>query len=270
MARKRQATVTVVIPTYNSEKTLRSCLESIAAQTYPPCDIYVVDNYSTDSTSSIARAFGAKVLQSSGSMGKAKNIGAENASDFVFFVDSDQVLAPSVVQECVDLGEKGVDAVAIPEIPTSTGYWGKCIAYGRTIFEDNEFQNMPRFFARRVFEKIKYDESLLFYEEQALNIQLRSAGFQVARCASPLYHLELSNLRTMIRKYYRYGESLRPFYRSYGVTAVRVSTSTIRNLVHMRKLFRYARRNPLYFFGALVVKTLRHFAVALGYLESIL
>src|SRR5207247_11022715 len=121
------ATVTVVIPTYNSEKTLKPCLESIAAQTFPPCDIYVIDNYSTDSTSSIARAFGAKVALCSGPMGKAKNLGAELAQDFVLFVDLDQILKPSVIHECVTLALSGADAVAIPEIPTSVGYWGKCI-----------------------------------------------------------------------------------------------------------------------------------------------
>jgi len=40
--------VSVVIPTYNSEKTLAKCLESIKNQTYKNVELIVVDNYSRD------------------------------------------------------------------------------------------------------------------------------------------------------------------------------------------------------------------------------
>jgi len=45
--------VSVVIPTYNSEKTLAKCLESIKNQTYKNTESVIVDNFSTDKTTEI-------------------------------------------------------------------------------------------------------------------------------------------------------------------------------------------------------------------------
>jgi len=38
----------IVVPTYNSEKTLPLCLESIRKQTYREIEVLVVDNFSRD------------------------------------------------------------------------------------------------------------------------------------------------------------------------------------------------------------------------------
>src|SRR4051812_11910158 len=42
--------VSVLIVTYNSEKFILRCLDSLAHQTYKPLEVIVVDNASTDST----------------------------------------------------------------------------------------------------------------------------------------------------------------------------------------------------------------------------
>jgi glycosyltransferase involved in cell wall biosynthesis len=42
--------VSIIIPTYNSEKILAKCLKSIKKQTYKNIDVIVVDSCSTDST----------------------------------------------------------------------------------------------------------------------------------------------------------------------------------------------------------------------------
>jgi len=57
-------TISFVIPTYNSEKTLERCLESIAKQDYPrdKIEIIVVDGGSKDRTIEIAQSFGAKIV----------------------------------------------------------------------------------------------------------------------------------------------------------------------------------------------------------------
>ena len=49
--------VTIGIPTYNSEKYIRNCLESILRQTYPNFEIIVSDNGSTDNTEEIVLSF---------------------------------------------------------------------------------------------------------------------------------------------------------------------------------------------------------------------
>lgn len=54
--------ISIVIPAFNEEKYLPSCLASLKKQTYQPLEIIVVDNNSTDKTAQIAKNFGAKVV----------------------------------------------------------------------------------------------------------------------------------------------------------------------------------------------------------------
>lgn len=54
--------VSVIIPTKNSQKTIRLCLESIKNESYRNIEIIVVDNYSTGRTRDISVKFADKVL----------------------------------------------------------------------------------------------------------------------------------------------------------------------------------------------------------------
>jgi len=86
--------ISVLIPTYNSEKTVRKTLESVVNSDYPNKEIIVI-NDSRDGTPGIARMFGAKVIQNSKRMGKAAalNQAAEEASgEFLMVLDSDTTL----------------------------------------------------------------------------------------------------------------------------------------------------------------------------------
>jgi len=89
--------VSIVIPTYNSERTLTRCLESIVRQDYPreKIEIIVADGGSKDRTLEIARKYGVdKILHNplrTGEAGKAVGVGvAEN--EIIALIDSDNVL----------------------------------------------------------------------------------------------------------------------------------------------------------------------------------
>jgi glycosyltransferase involved in cell wall biosynthesis len=90
-------TISVVIPTLNSEKYLDECLESLRAQNYPQerIELIIADGGSTDQTLSIARHCGAdQILENplrTGEGGKALGIRA-SSGDLILTVDSDNVL----------------------------------------------------------------------------------------------------------------------------------------------------------------------------------
>ena len=54
----KSRSVSIIVPTYNSAKTLRKCLESIKKQSHQDHEIIIVDNESTDNTLKIAEDFG--------------------------------------------------------------------------------------------------------------------------------------------------------------------------------------------------------------------
>ena len=91
--------VSVIIPTLNSARTIRQCLRSILAQDYPaPLEILVADGGSTDSTQRIVQGFPvATILENpkrTGEAGKAVGLGAAR-HEIVAFIDSDNVLPAS-------------------------------------------------------------------------------------------------------------------------------------------------------------------------------
>ncbi len=57
MVKKKQLTLSVIIPAYNEEHHLKACLDSLAAQTVKPDEVIVVDNNSTDKTPAIAKQY---------------------------------------------------------------------------------------------------------------------------------------------------------------------------------------------------------------------
>ncbi len=89
---RRVPFVSVVIPAYNEEEYLPSCLESIRKQDYTgEYELIVVDNASTDNTARIARDAGATVVfEDNRSPAVARQRGAEAAGgDIIAFIDAD-------------------------------------------------------------------------------------------------------------------------------------------------------------------------------------
>lgn len=62
---KNKLLISVLVPAYNEEKRLKSCLDSLKKQNFPVenYEIIVVDNASTDKTSFIASQMGVKVVE---------------------------------------------------------------------------------------------------------------------------------------------------------------------------------------------------------------
>jgi CDP-glycerol glycerophosphotransferase len=96
---RTSALLSVVVPIYNVEDYLFSCLESLAAQTYPNLEVILVDDGSPDSSGAMADAFAAgrehwRVLHvENGGLGRARNIGLDAATgEYVAFVDSDDLV----------------------------------------------------------------------------------------------------------------------------------------------------------------------------------
>ncbi|MFI7338562.1 CDP-glycerol glycerophosphotransferase family protein [Streptomyces sp. NPDC050085] len=93
--------VSVIVPIHNVEPYLPDCLDSIAAQTLTDLEVVLVDDGSTDASSTIARDRAAQdprftyVRQPNAGLSAARNTGVRHsnpATGFLTFVDSDDVL----------------------------------------------------------------------------------------------------------------------------------------------------------------------------------
>lgn len=67
--------LTVVIPAYNEERTIASCIKSVLSQNYRPLEVLVVDDGSKDGTAKIASDFrGVKVVRHKRNRGLAASL----------------------------------------------------------------------------------------------------------------------------------------------------------------------------------------------------
>ncbi|MEW6101519.1 MAG: glycosyltransferase [Candidatus Omnitrophota bacterium] len=90
--------ISLVIPTLNSERTLRACLESISGQEYPEgkVEVILIDGGSADSTLKIGRDFNARIMVDETlreDQEQRKAIGLLSAKNQIIgFIDSDNIL----------------------------------------------------------------------------------------------------------------------------------------------------------------------------------
>jgi glycosyltransferase involved in cell wall biosynthesis len=87
--------LSIVIPVYNEERFIGTCLGSIAAQTQPPDEVIVIDNNSTDKTAAIARSYPFVTVVQAREQGivHARDAGFNAAtSDIIGRIDADTVL----------------------------------------------------------------------------------------------------------------------------------------------------------------------------------
>jgi len=108
--------VSIITPTFNSEKYIRSALESIKSQTYPDIEHVVMDNLSTDNTREICSNYSNKFIsQKDSSMYEALNNGiARSTGDILAFLNSDDLYPESdTIRKVVDCfgRNKDVDVV---------------------------------------------------------------------------------------------------------------------------------------------------------------
>lgn len=104
--------VSVVVPVYNVEKYLDSCIDSLLNQTYSNIELVIVNDGSTDGSLSILQNYAEysqikliNIVNSGVSV--ARNIGLQNVSgEFLMFVDSDDWIDKETVEECVINAQK--------------------------------------------------------------------------------------------------------------------------------------------------------------------
>lgn len=92
--------ISVIIPAYNAEEFLASCLESLMEQKYEDWEAVIVDDGSKDGTYKLAEKYADKdcrikvIWQENAGPGAARNRGIDEArGEWITFVDADDIIA---------------------------------------------------------------------------------------------------------------------------------------------------------------------------------
>lgn len=101
-----QPLISLIVPIYNVENYLWSCLDSIVKQTYSNIEVLLLNDGSPDGSGAICQEFVAKdsrfhyIEKANGGLSDARNVGIARAQgEFLSFVDSDDWIEPTYVED---------------------------------------------------------------------------------------------------------------------------------------------------------------------------
>ena len=102
--------LTVIVPAYNAEGCLRTCLDGLLCQTLDDFEIIVVDDGSTDATPAIIKEYTEKhpdivrsITLTNGGQGRARNFAIREAKgEYIGFADADDRTDPSMFEKLVN------------------------------------------------------------------------------------------------------------------------------------------------------------------------
>ena len=101
--------ITIIVPVYNAEKYLKTCIESIINQSFQNWLLLLVDDGSTDESREICDQYSAKdsrikvIHKENGGSASARNVGLDNvSSDFVSMIDADDCVPVDYLEFLLD------------------------------------------------------------------------------------------------------------------------------------------------------------------------
>jgi len=119
--------VSAVVITYNEEKNIERCLQSLARLTD---DIVVVDSFSRDSTEEICRKYNVNFLRRKWEgYGPTKNLGnSYGRYDYILSLDADEELSGDLIEEIKsEFNNPRYDCY---EVPRKSNFCGKWLKFG--------------------------------------------------------------------------------------------------------------------------------------------
>jgi GT2 family glycosyltransferase len=197
--------VSIILVTFNNAKDIRTCLDSVRAQTYIPVEIIVFDNASTDGTVDSIRSLYSevKLVESEVNIGfaAANNRAAALAEgDFLAFLNPDTTVEPDWLQPLIEALESDptvgavTPGIVFANAPNTLNACGNeihlsgiayCREYGMPASRGSPVEvgaiSGAAFVMRRtLFERVGGFEGsfFLYYEDTDLSLRLRSVGFR--------------------------------------------------------------------------------------------
>lgn len=102
----KEPLVSIIVPTYNVERYIEECINSILAQTYKNIEVLLIDDGSTDATPYLLKQYEKQLHVTINSQnqgqGAVRNQGIKEADgEYVLFVDADDWIEPITVETLV-------------------------------------------------------------------------------------------------------------------------------------------------------------------------
>jgi glycosyltransferase involved in cell wall biosynthesis len=205
----KNISVSIIIPLYNSESFISSCIESCLSQTYSDIEIIVVDDGSTDNGYKIATGIAkndkrVRVLhKENGGVSSARNAGLDAAKGkYVCFIDADDCFSKSFVETMVSYMEQYNSDFCFSK--NICGDHNKDTLVGPTIIPSSEAEKLflnrrvvvgcwNKMYKRSALSNIRFREDLFYGEGLCFINQVAHSLKNIVVCEDRLYHYRSVN-----------------------------------------------------------------------------
>jgi glycosyltransferase involved in cell wall biosynthesis len=203
--------ISVIIPIYNSGRTLDECVKSISKQSYKEWELILIDSNSNDDTPLIAQKW-IKLLGESKlkyfnirrkEQPTKRNFGIKRAhGELLFFHDSDQYLSPATFEECLKLIEEGYAGVNIPQVSDFDGksYFSKCNIMSIELFTFDEGVRVPSMVKKEYVELLYQGEDLDWVDDNITVARFKERGLNIGSIQSHMIHDRDIPMRSLVFK----------------------------------------------------------------------
>lgn len=233
--------ISIIVPTYNAEKTVGKCIESLFVLEYSNYEIIIVDDDSTDKTKEILAEYKNRIRvieeRHSGPSRCRNTAVLEAKGEFIAFTDSDCVVDRNWLKELMK-GFVDSDVVSVggsQYSPADETEFGKRVQAffeltgflsgyikGKNHNQIVEVVHNPScnvMYRKKVFLEIGgFDEKLWPSEDVDLDYRLKKGGFIfMYNPKAIVYHYRPENLRQLSKMMYRYGIMQGILTKRYGL-----------------------------------------------------
>ncbi len=222
-----QSKVSIIVPIYNTEKYLKTCLDSIVNQTYKNLEVILVDDGSTDNSGKIIDEYAKKdsrikaIHQKNAGQSAARNIGLKKATgDFISFIDSDDRVDKDFISELLAPYQNGNTSITV----CGRHYEMLRQKYRKTVFisyirprrkheskkayilflmtiDGRMYSAIDKIFRADIAKKIKFNESINFSEDTNYVLDyLKKAPGEIKFVLKPLYIYNYGTEGSTIKK----------------------------------------------------------------------
>lgn len=194
--------VSVIIPAYNEERVIESCISSLKNQSYKNMEVIVVDDGSTDKTKKILSKLNIKLLeQNHQGPGVARNLGVKNSKgEIIILVDSDMTFDKNYIKELIQpiINSETFGTAHGQEIASNLhNVWARC--WGKYRIQDTKEHIIFRAIKKRKFLELGgFDPTYGYADDQTffLKYGIKSKAVPSAIC----YHNNPENLREVVNQ----------------------------------------------------------------------
>ncbi|MEM3885056.1 MAG: glycosyltransferase [Nitrososphaerota archaeon] len=226
--------VSIIIPVHDRNK-LVNCLKAIETQTYPKIEVILVEF--------------------KGLPAEKRNIGfVASEGEYVYFLDEDEYISPTVVEECVKKAKEGYDIIAVPVIKSVPNeYLARCIA----IIRESTYKTM--FFKREVLENIGlFDPRYRLCDDIEIRLRALNAGYKVSVIdTGSLIHDERVTVTDTLRKTLLSRKAFKMLRQIYGRETYQ---KLVRTQFHRRRILRELLTSPAHILGVVLIMVVRFIA----------